>query len=243
MEHAKNLLLLDFGAVISRTIFETHGHTERVLGLKPGTLTWLGPIDPSSDALWTDMMADRITERNYWEHRAREVGEMVGESGWAPSVLLRRARDGMTADDITRPEALALVRAAREAGKTVGILSNELELFFGKNWRQELPIFNLMDGVVDASDGGPMKPAPEAYARGFEAFDAQAKDAVFVDDQPRNVLGAQKVGLMAVQFDVANPEKSFREAADALDITSRYNAHLTEHDVALMTTQTSTAQL
>jgi len=86
----------------------------------------------------------------------------------------------MTAADITRPEALALVRAAREAGKTVGILSNELALFFGQNWRSELPIFDLIDGVVDASDGGPMKPAPEAYARGLAAFDAQPADVVFL---------------------------------------------------------------
>jgi len=243
MDQPKSLLLLDFGAVISRTIFETHAHTERVLGLEPGTLTWFGPVDPSSDALWADMMADRITERNYWEQRAREVGELVGEPGWAPSVLLRRARQDMSADDITRPEALALVRAAREAGKKVGILSNELELFFGKNWRKELPIFDLIDGVVDASDGGPMKPAPQAYARGLAAFDAKAEDAVFVDDQPRNVLGSQEVGMMAVQFDVADPETSFREAAEALDIGSLYNAKLTEHDVAVMTAQTSSAQL
>lgn len=227
MDQSKNLLLLDFGAVISRTIFETHEHTERVLGLVPGSLDWLGPIDPTTDPLWTDMMENRITERNYWEMRAREVGELVGECGWVPSVLLRGARKEMTADDITRPEAVALVRAARTAGNTVGILSNELELFFGKNWRKELPIFELMDGVVDASDGGPMKPAPEAYARGLEAFNAQAEDAVFVDDQPRNVAGAEEVGVTAIQFDVADPEGSFRRAAEALDIVSLYDAMLT----------------
>jgi putative hydrolase of the HAD superfamily len=239
MAQTKTLLLLDFGAVISRTIFETHAHTERVLGLARGALTWLGPIDPSTDPLWTDMMEDRITERNYWEQRAREVGDLVGEPGWAPSVLLRRAREGMTADDVTRPEALALVSAAREADKTVGILSNELELFFGKDWRQELPIFDLMDGVVDASDGGPMKPDAQAYARGLAAFDAQAADAVFVDDQPRNVQGAAEVGLTAIQFDIADPELSFRKAAQALDIEALYQAKLIEENVVIPPTQTS----
>lgn len=240
MGHSKTLLLLDFGAVISKTIFETHAHTERVLGLAPGALDWLGPIDPETDPLWQDMMADRISERNYWEQRAREVGERVGEPGWAPSVLLRRAREGMTAADITRPEALALVRAAREAGKTVGILSNELALFFGQNWRSELPIFDLIDGVVDASDGGPMKPAPEAYARGLAAFDAQPADVVFVDDQPRNIVGAEKAGLTSIEFDVAQPELSFRQAAQALDIAPLYQEKLTEHDEELLPTKTST---
>jgi len=241
MDQSKSLLLLDFGAVISKTIFESHAHTESVLGLAPGTLTWLGPIDPTTDPLWQDMMADRITERNYWEQRAREVGELVGEPGWAPSVLLRQARKGMTASDVTRPEALALVYAAKQAGKTVGILSNELALFFGQNWRNELPIFALMDGVIDASDGGPMKPAPEAYARGLAAFDAQASDAVFVDDQPRNVRGGQEIGLTSILFDIANPELSFRQAAQALDIEPFYTAKLAANDVPVTAPQTSSA--
>lgn len=226
MEQEKTLLLLDFGAVISRTIFETHAHTERVLGLEPGTLTWLGPIDPETDPLWRDMMADRISERNYWEERAAEVGRLIGEPGWSPAVLLRRAREGMSADDITRPEALALVRAAKAGGKRVGILSNELALFFGQGFRSELPVFEMMDEVVDASDGGPLKPLREAYARGLEAFGARAQDAVFVDDQPRNVAGAEAVGITAVQFDVAAPDLSFGKAAEALAIGALYQQYL-----------------
>jgi hypothetical protein len=41
-------LVLDFGGVISRTLFETHDLTERALGLPPGTLTWRGPFDPDT---------------------------------------------------------------------------------------------------------------------------------------------------------------------------------------------------
>jgi putative hydrolase of the HAD superfamily len=32
-------LILDFGGVVTRTFFETHDHTEKALGLRPGTLT------------------------------------------------------------------------------------------------------------------------------------------------------------------------------------------------------------
>jgi len=223
MSDTKTLLLLDFGAVVSRTIFETHDHTERVLGLPPGSLTWLGPVDPDTDPLWRDMIADKITERNYWEIRAKEVGEMVGESGWAPAVLLRKAREGMTSDDITRPEAFALARAAKQGGKGVGILSNELALFFGENWRSELPFFALMDDVVDASDGGPMKPAPEAYQRGLDTFGATADQVVFVDDQLRNVTGAKEMGISSIAFDVSDPLVSFRQAAKMLGVQNLYD--------------------
>lgn len=45
----KRALILDFGGVISRTLFETHDETERALGLPAGTLTWRGPFEPPSD--------------------------------------------------------------------------------------------------------------------------------------------------------------------------------------------------
>jgi len=71
-------LILDFGGVITRTLFESHALTEANLGLAPGTLTWRGPFDPAGDALWRDMQADRISERDYWLGRTREGGLLVG---------------------------------------------------------------------------------------------------------------------------------------------------------------------
>ena len=68
-------LVLDFGGVISRTLFETHALSEAALGLPPGTLAWRGPFDPDTDALWRDMQAERISERDYWLARTREVGQ------------------------------------------------------------------------------------------------------------------------------------------------------------------------
>ena len=66
-------LVLDFGGVISRTLFETHDLSEAALGLPPGSLTWRGPFDPAGDSLWRDMQADLISERDYWTIRTRQV--------------------------------------------------------------------------------------------------------------------------------------------------------------------------
>jgi putative hydrolase of the HAD superfamily len=54
-------LILDFGGVISRTLFETHALSEAALGLAAGTLTWQGPFAPETDALWQAMQADQIS--------------------------------------------------------------------------------------------------------------------------------------------------------------------------------------
>ena len=51
MTHPDRALILDFGGVISRTLFETHDLTEAALGLPSGTLTWRGPFDPATDPL------------------------------------------------------------------------------------------------------------------------------------------------------------------------------------------------
>ena len=72
-------LILDFGGVISRTLFETHALTEEALGLATGSLTWQGPFDPSKDSLWRSMQADEISEREYWMHRTKEVGQLIDQ--------------------------------------------------------------------------------------------------------------------------------------------------------------------
>ena len=62
-EAVTRALVLDFGGVISKTLFETHPLSGAALGVAPGTLTWRGPFDPASDAPWRAMQAGEMTER------------------------------------------------------------------------------------------------------------------------------------------------------------------------------------
>ncbi|TGS80954.1 HAD family phosphatase, partial [Mesorhizobium sp. M2D.F.Ca.ET.178.01.1.1] len=94
----------------TRTLFETHALTEQALGLKPGTLQWLGPFDPGSDPLWRSMQADEITERDYWRTRTSEVGRLVGEDWQAMETFVQRAR-GAQPEKVVRPEAISAIRA------------------------------------------------------------------------------------------------------------------------------------
>ena len=81
-------LILDFGGVISRTLFETHPQTERALGLPPGTLGWRGPFDPETDTLWQQMQAGQLSERDYWLQRTQQVGRLLGEDWTAMQTLV-----------------------------------------------------------------------------------------------------------------------------------------------------------
>jgi putative hydrolase of the HAD superfamily len=217
-------LVLDFGGVITRTLFETHEASERALGLTPGALTWRGPFDPESDALWRDMQAERISERDYWLARTREVGHLVGEHWDRMETLVQRVR-GADIEAVIRPEAVAAVHAAKAARHKLAILSNELDLFYGADIRQRWPMFTLFDAVVDATHTQILKPDARAYALCIERLGVQARDCVFVDDQRRNIDGARRAGLQAVHFDVkavhfdvTQPARSYAEALALLGV-------------------------
>lgn len=208
---ADRALVLDFGGVISRTLFETHAETEAALGLARGALTWRGPFDPGGDPLWQAMQAERISERDYWLARTQEVGRLVGEDWTRMEQFVRRAR-GADPALVIRPEALDAIARARAAGCRLVLLSNELDLFYGADFRQRLPLLADFDLIVDATHTGILKPDPRAYAAVTDGLGLAPADCVFVDDQARNVGGARAVGWQAVHFDVQAPAASYRRA-------------------------------
>jgi putative hydrolase of the HAD superfamily len=210
-------LVLDFGGVISRMLFETHPLTEQALGLAPGTLTWKGPFDPASDPLWQAMQADQLSERDYWMARTREVGRLVGEDWDRMETFVQRAR-GADVQAVIRPEAVTTIEAALAAGKRLAILSNELDLFYGADFRLRLPLLRHFELIVDATYTGILKPDPRAYAAVTDALGLPASACVFVDDQQRNAEGGVRAGMQVVHFDVLRPARSFGLALDLLGL-------------------------
>ncbi len=205
-------LVLDFGGVISKTMFETHALNEAALGLEPGTLTWQGPFAPESDALWRAMQAQEISERDYWLTRAKEVGALLGQDWRSMKQLVQAARGSVDPMTFIRPEALATMQRVKQAGHKLAILSNELDLFYGEDFRPRLPFLADMDLIVDATYTQILKPDPRAYAFITEGLDLAPEDCIFVDDQMKNIRGGQDAGMTCVWFDVHNPASSYSQA-------------------------------
>jgi len=217
MPHEQKALVLDFGGVVSRTLFETHALSETALGLAPGTLTWRGPFDPASDPLWRAMQADEISERDYWLRRTREVAQVTGRPFCEMADFVKAAR-GADPNAVIRPEALAAIEIARRAGCRLAILSNELDLFYGTEFRDRLAFLQDFDVIVDATYTKILKPDPHAYRLCLDELGLPAAACVFVDDQLRNVRGAQAIGMQTVHFDVLNPGPSFDDALRLLGL-------------------------
>ena len=210
-------LILDFGGVISRTLFETHDLSEKALGLPNGSLTWQGPFAPEADPLWRAMQADEISERDYWKSRTAEVAKLVGQNWNEMSDFVRAAR-GADPDAVIRPEFRTTIAACKAAGVRLAILSNELDLFYGADFREKLPFLKDFEVIVDATYTGILKPDARAYELVLQALGLPAADCVFVDDQLRNIKGAEALGLPSVHFDVMAPSQSYAEALRLLDL-------------------------
>lgn len=211
-------LILDFGGVISRTLFETHDLTETALTLPPGSLTWRGPFAPKTDALWCAMQAGDISEREYWARRTTEVAELTGADWHQMSDFVRAAR-GADPDAVIRPEFRTAIKRVRAAGMRLAILSNELDLFYGADFRDKLPFLTDFAVIVDATYTGVLKPDPRAYQDCLDRLGLPAEACVFVDDQRRNIDGAHAIGLPSVHFDVTAPAASYTQALRMLGLT------------------------
>jgi len=210
-------LVLDFGGVISKTLFETHGATEAALGFAPGTLTWRGPFARDTDPLWCAMQRGELSERDYWLTRSRDVGRLLGEEWTDMQTLIRRAR-GADPSLVVRPEAERTIRLASRHGIKLAILSNELDLFYGEDFRRRLPLLGHFDAIVDATHTGILKPDPRAYMAVCDTLSLDPAECIFVDDQEHNIEGAIACGLKAVWFDVQHPLASYHRALQAFGL-------------------------
>jgi putative hydrolase of the HAD superfamily len=208
-------LVLDFGGPVIRTPFELRHLGEQAAGLPPGTLTWQGPFDPDSDADWGAMQSGVITEREYWRRRVDEFAALTG----APATYNGLFAGMYSADEaeLVRPEAVALIGAARRRGMAVAVLTNDLRAFHGPEWIDRMSVLKSVDLIVDGSIEGVLKPDPAIYGLLTDRLDVAPEDCLFVDDQPGNVAGARAVGMTAVWFDITDPAASFAAVHDALD--------------------------
>jgi putative hydrolase of the HAD superfamily len=135
---------------------------------------------------------------------------VLGENWTDMQTLVKRSRSA-DPDQVMRPEAAIVINEARSKGLKLAILSNELDMFYGKELRSKLQVLKNFDTIVDATYTGILKPDSRAYRFALDAIGLSASECLFIDDQKRNIDGALAVGLACVHFDVTNPSASCLE--------------------------------
>ena len=200
-----------------RTPFEVVRDLEYRLRLAPGTFDWTGPLDPQADPLWRRLQAGEITEPGYWAARAEEVAAVTGEPGVRAMMRLLYPRDEI--ETHLRKEAYDTLARAKTAGLRTAVLTNDLVMFLDPETIARIRFLAQVDAVMDGSVAGIYKPDPLAYHEVLDSLGVASAATVFVDDQPRNVAGAQAVGMRAVFFDVTRPRESYRALRQVLGFT------------------------
>jgi len=182
-------LLLDLGAVVIKTPFEMLHH------LDGETSSWTGPFDPGADPEWQALQRQEITERQYWENRAREFFD-----GSDPMPELFRVLLDHPEEDVVRPEMAAFLDEVQRPA----VLTNDMSRFHTPEWTDRMTVLRRFDPLIDLSHEAYLKPDPRAFQIALERLDSEAGQVLFVDDQPHNLTGALSVGMRTVWFNVTD---------------------------------------
>jgi len=180
----------DWGGVLQRT--EDYGPRRALdvaLGLEPGSVE------------------RAVFESAVWEQAS--TGRCPAEQAWTAIVAsLDYPLDQIDtfvaqffAGDHVDPTLVELVRWMHAQGLRVGLLSNappgrSASASAAARWGME----GLFDAQVFSYQVGALKPDPRMYAAILNKLDITPAETLFIDDSPRNVAGAEAVGMQAIHF-------------------------------------------
>ena len=92
-----------------------------------------------------------------------------------------------------------VMRELKAAGLRLFALSNWNSQTFAQV-RPRFPEFDLFEDIIVSGDHGCIKPEERFYRIALERIDLPLQSLVFVDDNPRNLRGAELIGLRGLLF-------------------------------------------
>lgn len=154
----------------------------------------IGSYEEDGDHPWHQVERGELAIAD-WAMAVTELGKAQGiEVDFAPLQALLRT---MTLHD----QVIERVRSLRSDGYRLGLVTNNVREG-SATWRAMLPVDELFDVVVDSSEVGMRKPNPAIFHHTLDLLGGGRPDeAVFLDDSPGNVVGAQRAGLHAILVD------------------------------------------
>jgi putative hydrolase of the HAD superfamily len=186
-------VIFDFGGVFIDSPFTALMEAARARDLDPDLMMGVifGPYDQDTDHPWHRLERGEIT---VMEARDQILADSVGQAGQPvdPFELLA----ALSGSEV-RSEMVEFCRGVRARGLRTGLLTNNAKEF-EDFWRPLIPLDELFDDVVDSSEVGLRKPDAAIYELALARLGVAAADAVFVDDAPGNVTGAERVGIRSV---------------------------------------------
>jgi putative hydrolase of the HAD superfamily len=177
-------LLVDFGGVLTTSVWDSFADFCRTKGLDDDSVKRLFREDPGAIADLRGLETGRMTEDEFERRFAERLG--LAEA----SKLIDSMFGGMAPE----PRMVNAVAAARAAGVRTGLVSNSWST---EHYDRRL-LAELFDAVVISGEVRMHKPEPEIYLLGAERIGLGPSDCVFIDDLRENCAGAEAVGMTAI---------------------------------------------
>ena len=180
-------IIFDWGGVLIEN--PTDGMIEyiaRALGIRSDM------VYPGVDQdLMMQFQKGHVSEDRVWERMcaAFEVPKPASRSLWKEAF-----------EKAYRPqkEVFSLARDLKRAGYKLGFLSNTeapaMEFFYEQQ-------YDFFDGIVFSCAEGLVKPEVRIYEIALDRLHVSAQEAVFIDDRPDFIAGAEAAGLHGVLFE------------------------------------------
>jgi putative hydrolase of the HAD superfamily len=177
-------LLVDFGGVLTTSVWDSFAAFCRTKGLQEDAVKRLFREDPDALADLRALETGGIEEDEFERRFAARLG--LGEAVDLIDSMFRGMRPA--------EPMVAAVRSAHEDGIRTGLVSNSWST---THYDRDL-LGELFDAVVISADVGLHKPQPEIYRLAADRLGEPPERCVFVDDLRENCAGAEAVGMIAV---------------------------------------------
>lgn len=139
---------------------------------------------------WKQAQTGSLSVTNYWDDVAKQLQLSQSE--------IQQLAHDFFSGDVLDQELVGYTRELKAAGYPIALLSNDSPALLEK--LHHLQIADLFQPLVISALIGVMKPDPLAYQSVLTQLGYQAKNAIFIDDMPANIAGAEAVGIHAIRY-------------------------------------------
>jgi epoxide hydrolase-like predicted phosphatase len=196
-------LLVDFGGVLTTSVWDSFADFCREKGLEEGTVRRLFRENPEAIDNLRGLETGTIEEGEFEERFAKLLG--LDEATDLIDSMFRGMRP-------CEP-MVAAVRAAGARGVKTGLISNSWST---SHYDRDM-LVELFDTAVISAEVGLHKPQPEIYRLAAERLVEPPEQCVFVDDLRENCAGAEAVGMTAILH--GDPAVTIKRIEELFDIT------------------------
>ncbi|MEP2990055.1 MAG: HAD family phosphatase [Parasphingorhabdus sp.] len=188
-------VVFDIGNVIVK--WDPHNIVERTFGADRTNVDFVQSIFPGNN-VWLPLNKGEITAEQAMQRYRDQYGFSEAETD-------KLWQNVLASMDLI-PGTIELMDQLQKNGYRLFALSDNVHEIV-TYLKSEYDFWPRFEGAVVSAEVALLKPDPQIYRHLLDSSDLNASETVFMDDMPKNVDGAQSVGMAAIQFSTVDQAK------------------------------------